>query len=87
MRRPRYDHPGCPEAGRVYIHDDAIWLAGERDTLRLGFIRIDGDQFTVLALCSPDEHAPLRVVSSRPTITEARKDLNREAKRIQRQAR
>lgn len=86
MRKPRSFHRDCPQAGTFYIHDDAIWLAGERDTLRLGFIRIDGDQFTVLALCSPDEHAPLRVVSSRPTITEARKDLNREARRIQRRA-
>lgn len=87
MKRSRFDHPGCPEAGTFYLRDDAAWLAGERDTLRLAFIRMDGERFTVLALCSPDEHAPLRVVSSRPTITEARKDLNREAKRIQRAAR
>lgn len=87
MKRSRFDHPGCPTAGTIYLHDDAAWLAGERDTLRIAFIRMDEEQFTVLSMATPDELAPLRMVSSRSTITEARKDLKREAKRIQRNAR
>ena len=85
MKRPRYDHPGCPEAGRVYIHDDAAWLAGQRDTLRVSWIHIEPNGwFSVLS--SYPEHAPAKMAALKEGITEARKSLKLEAKRIQRRA-
>lgn len=85
MRKPRSFHPACPPAGTVYIHDDAAWLAGERDTLRVSWIRIEPNGWFSVASSYP-EHAPARMAAIKKHISDARKALNREAKRIQRRA-
>lgn len=86
MKRSRFDHPGCPPAGTFYQHDDAVWLAGEKDNLRVAWIRIEpNDWFSVLT--SYPEHAPTRMAALKQHITDARKALSLEAKRIQRAAR
>ena len=76
MRRPRSFHPACPPAGTFYIHDDAVWLAGDRTTSRVGWIRREDDT-TLSILVQGSEHAPIRQTASGLDITEARAKLKR----------
>ena len=86
MKIDRSFHPACPPAGTFYIHDDAVWLAGERNTLKVSWIRREPNGwFSVLS--SYPEHAPARMACIVDHISTARTKLNLEAKRIQRKAR
>ena len=86
MRRDRSFFPECPDAGIFFIHDDAVWLAGDREVLRVSWIRMEPNgMFSVLS--SYPEHAPARMACIVHHISTARTKLNLEAKRIQRRAR
>lgn len=76
MKRSRFDHPGCPPAGTFYIHDDAVWLAGDNTTSRVGWIRREDDT-TLSILVQGSEHAPVRQTATGLDITEARTKLKR----------
>ena len=76
MRKPRSFHPACPPAGTFYIHDDAVWLAGDRTTSRVGWIR-RSDAMGFCILVQGSEHAPIRQIAEDMDITEARAKLKR----------
>lgn len=85
MRRSNFELPRHP-AGAVFIHDDAVWVAGEKDSFRTAFIRREDDA-TWSIIVQPDPLSVQRRLHNGPLVTTARAALKRYAGKLRDQSR
>lgn len=80
MRRSNFDLPRHP-VGAVFIHDDAVWIAGESESFRAAFIRREDDASWSL-ITQGDPLSAQKRVSNGPMLTTARGALKRYAAKL-----
>jgi hypothetical protein len=85
MRRSNFDLPRHP-VGAVFIHDDAVWIAGETESFRAAFIRREDDT-TWSLITQADQLAIQKRIQNVPFLTEARRALRRHASKLRALAR
>ena len=85
MRRSNFDLPRHP-VGAVFIHDDAVWIAGESESFRCAFIRREDDD-TWSLIVQADHLSIQRRIHNGPLLTVTRSALKRYATKMRQQAR